>query len=104
MSKIPAALEDWLCLSTSADKHWKSSEYIQSLLQEIKRDNPSRPPSRGTRLVEKSVEGKSYDEEDELLIVADQFERASSSEQPILDIDLSTFCQLCDRLVILLER
>jgi hypothetical protein len=90
LSKLLSRLKDWLCVEST---DWCNDDLIQRLLLNI---------SGGTSYAggtQAAATAEDDEDKDELVIIpaAKQFDR-------IEEIDLSAFCQLCDQLIILLER
>lgn len=100
VSKIAPVLADWLCVDSS-DKNWQREDYLQGVLREIRTGIALPTPDVAAHVLTED------EEEDELLVMADTLITPSPSKQalqPVNEVDWATFCQLCDRLCILLEK
>lgn len=110
VGNVIPVLEEWLCVDP-LDASWKNEEYIQGVLQEIRSGDATDQPKPQVIAREASSKpiSEEEEEEEELLVIADSLATPSASKKvdqksPITEIDLSMFCELCDRLRVLLEH
>jgi hypothetical protein len=110
VARIPFILSKWIVVRNSR-VNWKSKEFLSNLCSEILEEKAkfsSRSKFSSQNKGDSRFESKdAYHDNaaDELMIVSSEKVKASprGEDTSVTDIDLVTFCLLCNRLILSLE-
>jgi hypothetical protein len=112
VARIPFILSKWIVVKNSPI-NWKSKEFLSNLCSEIleekakysSRSKFSSQNKADSRFESKDAYHDKRNAAEELMIVSSEKVKASprGEDTSVTDIDLVTFCLLCNRLILLLE-